>query len=550
MHIPPAVRQIATKMWSSPVALFLLLINVMSNLAAELWGHNEGSVLLIPALSALTSTIEFGIYLLLSKIRLHHAFLVIVVAWHLLLGIVDGYLALTFHCIIGRDIFRIIAETTPQEARAFFSVYVTAPVLGAAIATAIAATLTALLLAKVLSKRGVATMCYGMLAVGGAAACIYSGYHYLIYRDGSGIPQLQATTRFIHGLGEFNALHRQIASLRAANATVTATSTTSHPATVVVIIGESYSAFHSQLYGYDKETTPCLAKRADQGQLIVYSDAATLYDRTEATMRSIFTLNSSMGSQSQSPLFPVCFKAAGYHTSMLDNQYFVIDNGISVLNDKTLSEMMFDERNGRRFGYDANMLRSITHGHGPQLYVIHLYGQHFDYKDRYPQEFEHFHSDDYPGMNAEQGTITAQYDNATRYNDYVVDRIIGMFEGQNCVIVYLSDHGEELFELSNFRGHSTAAYSANPIYQLKVPFMVWMSEQFEHIHPEKARLIRKAVNRPILTDELPHFLMDVAEIQTSHYRPEKSFINEHYDSVKPRVVMHSIDYNSLTPPSR
>ena len=44
--------------------------------------------------------------------------------------------------------------------------------------------------------------------------------------------------------------------------------------------------------------------------------------------------------------------------------------------------------------------------------------------------------------------------------------------------------------------------------------------------------------------------MDVAEIQTSHYRPEKSFINEHYDSVKPRVVMHSIDYNSLTPPSR
>ena len=49
-----------------------------------------------------------------------------------------------------------------------------------------------------------------------------------------------------------------------------------------------------------------------------------------------------------------------------------------MLNDKTLSEMMFDERNGRRFGYDANMLRSITHGHGPQLYVIHLYGQHFD----------------------------------------------------------------------------------------------------------------------------------------------------------------------------
>ena len=183
MHIPPAVRQIATKMWSSPVALFLLLINVMSNLAAELWGHNEGSVLLIPALSALTSTIEFGIYLLLRKIRLHHAFLVIVVAWHLVLGIVDGYLALTFHCIIGRDIFRIIAETTPQEARAFFSAYVTAPVLGAAIATAIAATLTALLLAKVLSKRGVATMCYGMLAVGGAAACIYSGYHYLIYRS-------------------------------------------------------------------------------------------------------------------------------------------------------------------------------------------------------------------------------------------------------------------------------------------------------------------------------------------------------------------------------
>ena len=42
----------------------------------------------------------------------------------------------------------------------------------------------------------------------------------------------------------------------------------------------------------------------------------------------------------------------------------------------------------------------------------------------------------------------AHYLNAIRYNDLVVDRIIRLFDHRNAVVIYFSDHGEEVH---NFR---------------------------------------------------------------------------------------------------
>ena len=40
----------------------------------------------------------------------------------------------------------------------------------------------------------------------------------------------------------------------------------------------------------------------------------------------------------------------------------------------------------------------------------------------------------------------AHYDNATRWNDEVVDRILSNFANEDAVVVYFSDHGEEVYD--------------------------------------------------------------------------------------------------------
>ena len=45
---------------------------------------------------------------------------------------------------------------------------------------------------------------------------------------------------------------------------------------------------------------------------------------------------------------------------------------------------------------------------------------------------------------AEQQSV-ADYLNATRYNDLVVDHIIRLFEKRNAIVLYFADHGEEVY---------------------------------------------------------------------------------------------------------
>lgn len=539
------IKQFFYSIWSNPTAIFLLLVNILTNLIAQIWGNNAGSITLSICLSALTATIEYIILLIFRKIGLQKAILIIIIALHIVLGVLDGFLAATFHICMGHDIIRIVAETTPEEINSFCSTYIPISVL---LCTALITTITVLLslaIAHQIKKRVLTAIIYGLLSIIGAVTWIYSSYHYLKYHDGLGVPELQAPSRFVHALGEYKYLHEQIATIITTNQEVKAQLKSNCPPNIVVVIGESFSCFHSSLYGYSKETNPLLSKRMQTGQLIVFDDVITMFDRTESAIRSIFTLNKEGESRTLAPLFPVCFKAAGYHTSMLNNQYFAINNGITIMQSLKLSNLMFDSRNERRFDYDGNMLSEIACDHHPLLYVIHLIGQHFDYQDRYPNNFNYFQPSSYNNLPEYQRPFLANYDNATRYNDYVVDQIISKFEHQDCIIIYFSDHGEELFELGRFSGHATASNSTYPAYQLKVPFMIWVSYLFEKNHPEKVLQIKKAAHTPFITDDISHFLMDVADIQTDHFDPKKSFINSEYDSLKKRIVLYSIDYDKV-----
>ena len=538
------LRQIV-KTWGNRIALFLFLLNLVTN-----W-----TVSLIPlyrtfqftcywiVISAMFATIETALYYLLKKIHLHNLFLIFIVFLHVSLCIVDVFLYLNFNFILGQDAIDIIAQTTSTEAKSFLRTYVSTPFIICMIILLIGLFWAIKKVASKLSQRKIPAFAFMILSLSGFLLYIVTTANYVLYHNGQSIPQLHSFTRTAYSSTILLKRHNQIVTLRKLNRTIKASMPSNYVNTIIVIIGESFSSYHSSLYGYCKETNPYLAKRANDGSLTTFTDVATFSDHTETVMCTVFPLNRQPNLFFTDVLFPVCFKAAGYNTIMVDNQYFV-GNGITFLTDNELSGLMFDDRNTHGYQYDGEMLKDIQLKDGPQLIVMHLQGQHYTFADRYPKQFARFSPKDYLNLTEEQKEIAAHYDNATIYNDYVIEQIIKSVEDKDCLIVYFSDHGEEIYELDDYMGHGNAVFRPDPTYQVRVPLFIWTSNAFCEKHSDKAKRIKDSADKPIITSDLPHFLIDVADINTEHFNADQSFINDHYKQ-RNRIILNSEDYEKI-----
>ena len=76
----------------------------------------------------------------------------------------------------------------------------------------------------------------------------------------------------------------------------------------------------------------------------------------------------------------------------------------------------------------------------------------------------------------------------------------------------LSDHGEEVFDYAHRNGriHDATLSPDCCRHQYEIPFMIWMSDRYRAARPELAAAIARAVDRPYMTDDLPHLLLDLA----------------------------------------
>lgn len=332
---------------------------------------------------------------------------------------------------------------------------------------------------------------------------------------------------------------------------------------IVLIIGESYNRHHASLYGYDKDTTPRQKKRAQRGELTVFSDVVSPWNLTSFVFKHLFSLYTvgDKGEWCDYPLFPELFRKAGYHVTFLTNQFLpqakeaVYDfSGGFFLNHPELSETMFDTRNSRLYRFDAGLLseydRLKTENREHNLIIFHLKGQHVDYRTRFPIERRRFNPEDYdrPELKQKELRILADYDNAVLYNDSIVDAIIKRFEDQDAVVIYVPDHGEECYEGDvHFYGrmHSTEITARLAREEFDIPFWIWCSHKYMTGHPTVFSDIVKAKNRRYMTDALPHLLLYLGGISSPHYRENLNLISPEYDEQRPRILKNQTDYDRL-----
>ncbi len=536
------------RVWGNRIFLILLIFNIISNGTAVVSYPDAVSILYILGISALSATVESFICHLFSGRLLRRCVLYLFLALHLFMIIIDFFLIANFKMIFTADSIGIISETTAEESQAFLSTYLGFGNVLLIVAAVCIGVWAVMWLARKLAKKLPVALASLLLTLVGVFAYAQMAYnHATAGEGGNSLSQLHSFTRLGYSFLSFRGTYANIQVLRDVNRQVEASQSLEEPPTVVFVIGESFSLYHSSLYGYSKPTNPRLAQRVADGSLILFDNAVSSSDHTGNVMKSVLSVAGSDEPHSSQVQFPTCFRKAGYKTALVDNQYFVRD-GFSWLTDGTLSGIMFDYRNKKKAGLDMTLLDSIPAFPDPQLIMIHLFGQHFTYSDRYTPEFKHFTEADYSNnLSQSEREVVAHYDNATLYNDYVVDSIISKFKDKNCIIVYMSDHGEEIYEIDDFMGHGNAKKRPTIQYQLRVPFMIWTSEKFREQYPDVTRRIADSSHKPIITDDLPHFLFEVAGIDTKYYCPELSFINDQYQPSKPRIVLGNTDYDKYKP---
>lgn len=532
-----------TNIWGNKITLFLFLLNLITNATILSSYKSARDVLYWIAISALFSTIEAAFFHCFKRINMQKLFLIIVVFFHVFLSIVDIFLLYNFQQIFNQDTVDIIAQTNPTEAKSFLSTYLSSQFV---IYTLLSISCILWILRKIaikLGQRKAIAFCLFVLTLIGASVYVITIKNFILYKNGQAVPQLHAFTRSAYSSLVLFDRHKQIVALQDINSKITCSKPTNYINKIIIVIGESFTPYHSSLYGYNKETNPLLHKRVNDGSLTVFTDVVTYSDHTEGVMCSVFPLNEHPEVYFTDPLFPVCFKKAGYNTMMLDNQYFV-GHGITFLTDEKLSSLMFDFRNTKHYRYDGDMLKDLRFTDAPQLFVIHLQGQHYTYSDRYPDNFSHFKPSDYSNLTESQKELVAHYDNATLYNDFIISQIISYVEKQDCLLVYFSDHGEELFEVDDYIGHGNAAIRPDPTYQIKVPLVIWTSETFCSKHSDIAKRIKESADKPIITSDLAHFLIDAAGFETKQFNPKQSFINKNYSN-KNRVILNTVNYEDI-----
>lgn len=256
----------------------------------------------------------------------------------------------------------------------------------------------------------------------------------------------------------------------------------------VMVVGETSRALNWQLYGYERETNPYLSKTDG---LVWYEDMLT---QANATHKSVPIMLSAASAEDYEVIYThksvlTAFKEAGFRTAFFSNQLpnrsFIDFFGDEA--DTTVFLKADAMARGEEFNpYDEVLLSSVDSlladtSVRKLFIVLHTYGSHFDYQERYSVDDIYFRPAGYEAVTRDNREILVNaYDNSIRTTDKLLHGIIGRLAAQSgtaAVMLYASDHGEDIFD-----DKRNLFLHASPIptyYQLHIPFVMWFSPEYD-----------------------------------------------------------------------
>lgn len=323
------------------------------------------------------------------------------------------------------------------------------------------------------------------------------------------------------------------------------------PRAVVLIIGESLNRNHMSLYGYQQNTSPLLSQATD---LIIYDDVISGYGTTLTSITASLTesnLDNLKKTYQGHNIFDVCH-SAGVKSYWLSNQspMSIIDNIITLLAEQADKQVYLNLttslslHNKEEASYDGvlfDALKKALQDDGDQKFiVVHILGSHSRYHDRYPSEWSY-----YKGTGEKQRLIS-EYDNSVLYNDFVMDSLFKIMRNYSkesntpIAAIYASDHGENVYDYAEYAAHSYSDTCYNSI--MEIPYIVWLSPQYENAFPERSELCHSRKHYPFATDDNFYALIDILNIETPVLDDQRSLFNPNYNKNRIRKKADGKEY--------
>ena len=364
---------------------------------------------------------------------------------------------------------------------------------------------------------------------------------------------------------------QQLGRLRATIGKVEVDSCSVKSPEIVLIIGESFNKRHAQLYGYEKANMPNQVRMEKAGRLTKFDDVVAPWNLTSFVFKLFMTTYcvGDKGEWCDYPLFCEIFRKAGYNVNFLTNQFQtkakqeVYDfSGGFFINDEELSSVQFNHRNNCLHVFDEGLLkdydamadeqRSKGIDSTKQLHIFHLMGMHVTYRIRCPNRMKKWGVGEYPDdtdIPPKKRKILADYDNSVWYNDSIVNQIVEHFKNDDAIIIYLPDHGEEVFGpgARHFFGrmHDAVINKRLADEEFRIPMWIYTTPLYARNHPDVVAAIKAAAPKKYMTDALSHLLMGLAGIHTKYYKPQYDILSPQYDESRRRLLKNNTDYDTL-----
>ena len=344
------------------------------------------------------------------------------------------------------------------------------------------------------------------------------------------------------------------------------------PEVYVMVVGETARAHNFSLYGYPRDTNPLLSKT--QG-IKAFPNVTT---QSNTTHKSVPMLLSAASAEDFERLFHekgilAAFKEAGFHTVFISNQ-LPNHSFIDFLGEQA-DEHYFLKKEDASQGnhYDEDLLQKLDeilpkadasssahyHYRYRKLFVVlHSYGSHFNYQERYPRSFAYFKPDSRSEAKSEnRRDLLNAYDNTIRYTDYILHGIIerlqkwegvqtktdGVYDQPTSAMLYTSDHGENIFDDDRHLFLHAAPKASD--YELHVPFIIWTSEGFSKQYPDILKALGENRSKQVQSSlSAFHTMLGIGGIQTHYRLDEYSVASGKYHPLK---LLYLDDHDEAIP---
>ena len=342
------------------------------------------------------------------------------------------------------------------------------------------------------------------------------------------------------------------------------------PEVYVMVVGETARAHNFSLYGYPRNTNPLLSKTPG---IKAFPNVTT---QSNTTHKSVPMLLSAASAEDFERLFHekgilAAFKEAGFHTVFISNQ-LPNHSFIDFLGEQA-DEHYFLKKEDASQGnhYDEDLLQKLdeilpladasssAHYRYRKLFVVlHSYGSHFNYQERYPRSFAYFKPDSRSEAKSEnRRDLLNAYDNTIRYTDYILHGIIerlqkwegvqtktdGVYDQPTSAMLYTSDHGENIFDDERSLFLHAAPKASD--YELHVPFIIWTSEGFSKQYPDILKALGENRSKQVQSSlSAFHTMLGIGGIQTHYRQDEYSLASDKYHPVK---LLYLDDHDEAIP---